>query len=99
MPGPGQKGVFQPVVTLPPKAGASLFRPAFRRGPLGARGRRRWLAPSKRPVGVMRALLPSGHIKAPPSLPEAPHLVRGVNFRAKVTVTSEVAVEAGARSS
>lgn len=93
-----QTGVGKPVITMLRKAGAkarlrlvtisSGQKATFEPGA-------GWLVPRKELVGVMQVLLQGQRVKIAPSLPHAERLVRElVNFKAKVTAASELALEA-----
>jgi hypothetical protein len=93
-----QTGVGKPVITLlrKAKAKASLRLVTISSGQQAtcdaASG---WLLPRKELVGVMQVLLQGRRIQVAPSLPESQLLVQElINFKAKVTAASEMAVEA-----
>lgn len=93
-----QTGVGKPVITMlrKAKAKASLRLVTISSGQQAAfEHGTGWLVPRKELVGVMQVLLQGRRVVVSPSLPQSQLLVRElVNFKAKVTAASEMAVEA-----
>lgn len=92
-----QTGVSKPVATMLRKAKpkASLRLVTVSSGQQAALDGGGWLVPREELVGVMQVLLQGRRIVVAPSLAHSQLLVRElVNFKAKVTGASELAVEA-----